>query len=132
MEAEYFDKAATTKDPQTYALIGAAMALHRELGCGFLEHVYQEAMILELTDRGVPFASQVELTIQYKGRQLKCKYYADFVCFGDIIVEIKALSKLTGIERAQIIHYLKATGFRRGLLINFGAESLEFERFVLG
>src|SRR5437899_1082552 len=132
MSNNYFDKLSEVKDPQTYAIIGAAMEVHREFGCGFLEHAYQQAMMLEMADRGVPFSPNVELIIRYKGRALSCKYFADFVCFGEIIVEIKALSKLTGIERAQVINYLKATGLRRALLINFGTASLEFERIILG
>jgi GxxExxY protein len=119
------------RDPQTYAIIGAAMELHGEFGCGFLEHAYQEAMALEMTGRKVPFAQNVEMVIKYKGVPLKCKYVADFVCFGEIIVEIKAIGKLGGIERAQVINYLKASGFKRALLINFGAKRLEFERIVL-
>jgi GxxExxY protein len=131
MSAAYLDKLHEIRDPETYAIIGAAMEVHREFGCGFLEHAYQEAMILEMGDRKLPFVPHVELVLRYKGRELQCKYFADFVCFGEIIVEIKALARLGGIERAQVINYLKATGFRRGLLINFGAASLEFERIVL-
>jgi GxxExxY protein len=118
------------RDPRTYAIIGAAMEVHRQLGCGFLEAVYQEALELELTARGVPFRPQLPLTLSYKGQQLKCKYCADFICFDEIIVEIKALVRLTGIEEAQILNYLKATGLETGLLINFGARSLEYRRFI--
>jgi GxxExxY protein len=119
-------------DPQTYSIIGAAMEVHRELGPGFLEAVYQEAMEFELADRQIANQPQVELNIRFKARQLKTKYKPDFVCFGDVIVEIKALKGLTDIERAQVINYLKATGSRRALLMNFGAKQLEFERFVFG
>ena len=125
-------KQAENSDPQTYAIIGAAMEVHRELGPGFLEPVYQEAMELELGDRQIPNQREVELNIRFKKRTLKTKYKADFICFGDIIVELKALKSLTDIERAQVINYLKATGIRRALLINFGAKQLEFERFVFG
>lgn len=117
-------------DPRTYAIIGRAMEVHRQLGCGFLEAVYQEALELELTTRGVAFRRQTPLPVLYKGQQLKCNYCADFVCFESIVVEIKALAKLTGIEEAQIINYLKATGLEIGLLINFGAQSLEYRRFI--
>ena len=132
MTENIFDAGASARDPQTYRIIGAAMAVHGELGCGFLEAVYQEAMAIELAERGIAFKPKVPLAVYYKGRELTCHYQADFICFDDIIVEIKALSQLTGIERAQAHNYLKATGFRRALLINFGATSLEFERIVRG
>jgi len=118
------------QDPRTYAIIGAAMEVHRQLGSGFLEAVYQEALELELAARSVPFRPQLPLAVNYKGEELKCRYCADFICFEEIIIEIKALSKLSSIEEAQIINYLKATGLETGLLINFGARSLEYRRFI--
>ncbi len=119
------------RDAQTYAIIGAAMEVHREMGCGFLEAIYHQSMMVELGRRCIPFLSQVELKISYKGIELDCLYRADFVCFGEVIVELKAMKQLGPIERAQVLNYLKATGFKRALLLNFGCESLEYERIVL-
>lgn len=119
------------KDPRTHAIIGAAMEVHRALGCGFLEAVYQEALALELTQRNIPYRREVELPIFYKGQRLNTFYRADFVCFDGIIVELKALTKLSGLEEAQIINYLKATGLEIGLVLNFGTTSLEYKRFAL-
>ena len=132
MGETYFDGVQEMRDPQTYAIIGAAMEVHRELGRGFLEACYHEALRLDLSDRGIPFQPEVDLVVSYKGRVLKCTYRADFICFGDVIVEIKALAQITGVERAQLINYLKATGKRVGLILNFGADSLQFERVVFG
>lgn len=118
------------RDPETYAVLGAAMDVHRELGHGFLEVVYQTAMALEFTDHGIPFQAEVPLPIRYKSRLLTCSYRADFICFETVLVETKAISQLTGADRAQVINALKATGLIRGLLINFGAARLEYERLA--
>lgn len=118
------------RDPRTYAIIGAAMEVHRELGCGFSEPVYQDAFEKEATRRSLPFGREVELPVFYKGERLKTGYRSDFLCFDDLVVELKALSQLTSREEAQVISYLKAGNFEVGLLINFGAESLEYKRLV--
>ncbi|MFC2107386.1 GxxExxY protein [Bacteroidota bacterium] len=115
---------------EAFNIIGAAMEVHRELGSGFLEAVYQEALEIELEKRSIPFTSQERLLITYKGIELKKEYIADFVCYNNIIVEIKALSSLTSEHQSQILNYLKATGSKLGLLINFGGESLEYKRLV--
>ena len=118
-------------DPRTYKIIGAAMEVHKVLGNGFLEAVYQEALAVEFGLRGIPYKKEVDIPIYYKGNRLDTSYRADFICYEiAVIVEIKAISSLTKRERAQIINYLNATNIEVGLLFNFGSQSLEFERFV--
>ena len=118
------------RDPQTYAIIGAAMEVHRQLGHGFLEAVYQEALALELESLEIPFQREVVLPIRYKGELLQCGYRADFICFKEVIVELKAVSQLTVVDEAQTINELKSTGLHRALLINFGAPRMEYKRLV--
>jgi len=118
------------RDSQTFAIIGAAMKVHRELGCGFLEAVYQDALEIEFTVQNIPFRREERITVFYCGQELKSYYIADFICFDSIIVELKALSDLSGREKAQILNYLKATKLPKALLINFGKESLEFQRYI--
>ena len=118
-------------DAQTYAIIGAAMEVHHELGHGFLEAVYQEALAVELAARGIPFQREVPLPVIYKKRPLVCTYRADFICYGEIPVELKAIEKLGDADKSQVLNYLNAAKFTRALLFNFGSPSLEYQRMVL-
>ncbi|MEA1874448.1 MAG: GxxExxY protein [Bacteroidota bacterium] len=115
---------------ETYNIIGAAMEVHSKLGHGYLEAVYQEAMEIELTSRNIPYVREKRIEIYYKNIKLKKEYIADFICYEDIIVELKALSEFTGAHQSQLLNYLTATKKKIGLLINFGAESLEYKRMV--
>ena len=118
------------KDQRTYKIIGAAMEVHKELGCGFLEPVYQEALKREFDIQRISYKSQPIVEIKYKGKSLNKTYQPDFLCYEEIIVEIKAISSLSRNEEAQILNYLKATACEIGLLINFGTRSLEYKRFI--
>ena len=118
------------RDSQTHSIIGAAMRVHSELGCGFLEAVYQEALALELAEAAIPFEREVLIAVRYRGRALSCRYRADFVCYGDVLVELKATARLETIHEAQVLNYLKATGFPKALLFNFGETSLRYKRLV--
>lgn len=120
-----------SRDPKTFEIIGAAMEVHRELGSGFLEAVYQEALGIEFVLRKIPFQKEVELPVRYKEEVLSTSYRADFICHDDIIVELKAITQMSGKEESQIINYLKATKFKLGLLLNFGSSKLEYKRFIL-
>jgi GxxExxY protein len=122
---------AEERDPQTYAIIGAAMEVHGQLGPGFLEAVHAEAMAIELAERHVPYERERAIPVRYKSVLLACGYRADLVCFSDVLVELKAIKTLTNIDYAQLINYLRATGLKRGLLLNFGAPSLQHKRLVV-
>jgi len=116
---------------ESYKIIGACFEVYNEEGCGFLEPVYQECLEIELGLQGIPFHSQQQLELHYKGRLLTQRYIPDFVCYDKIVLEIKAVSALTDEHRAQVHNYLKATGYRLGLLVNFGHyPKLEYERIV--
>jgi len=118
-------------DSQTYSIIGAAMEVHKELGYGFLEVVYQLALAKELAACRIPFRKEVQFPVSYKDQELNCYYQADFLCYSDVVVELKALDTLTGQHESQLINYLKAASHKRGLLINFGQKSLQYRRRVL-
>ena len=123
-------KDVSERDPRTYAIIGAAIEVHKNLGCGFLESVYQEALAIELGLREIPFRREVRLPVNYKGKVLATSFCADFICFDSLVVELKALAHMSGTEEAQLINYLKATSYKVGLLLNFGTRSLEHRRLV--
>src|SRR5690554_5911121 len=116
---------------ETYKIIGAAMTVHKELGAGFLEEVYQEALEIEFRVRNIPHRREVILPISYKGELLQKQYKADFICFDKIIVELKAVSEINNIHKTQLFNYLKATNYKLGLLINFNVSSLSPIRIVL-
>ena len=116
---------------EVYGIVGPAMAVRWQLGYGFLEPVYQEALEIEFHRRRIPCKPKKEIVIYYKGEQLKKKYEADFICYEQIIIELKALDKLAGRDVGQLLNYMKATKFNLGLLINFGSPvNLEWRRYV--
>lgn len=116
---------------EAYKIIGAAMTVHRELGPGFLEAVYQDALEIEFKIKSIPNIREKQLKIKYKEHILNKYYMADFVCYDKIIVELKAEKELTKIDEAQAFNYLKATGYKLALLINFGESSLRYKRIVI-
>jgi GxxExxY protein len=117
---------------ESYRIVGACFEVYKEMGCGFLEAVYQECLEIELALQGIPFKPQQELALSYKGRPLKQVYVPDFVCWEKIVIELKAIKALDDVHRAQVHNYLKATGHKLGLLINFGHyPKVEYERIVL-
>jgi GxxExxY protein len=115
---------------EVFAIVGAAMEVHNVLGCGFLEPVYQEALEIELSKREVPYTPQKQLPIYYKGHRLKRAYVPDYMAFEKIVIEIKAISNISSLEESQLLNYLKASNLKVGLLINFGANSLQWKRMV--
>ena len=117
---------------EVYSIVGAAMEVHNVLGGGFGEPVYQECIQLEMGLRKIPFEAQKRLNIIYKGVLLQKEYFADLVCYGQIIVELKAINQMSGHEEAQVLNYLRATGLRVALLINFGDPMrLDWHRYIL-
>lgn len=118
------------RDPKSYAIIGAAMEVHRQLGSEFLEAVYQDALEIEFRLRNIPYNREVILPIFYKGQKLSKSYRVDFICYDAIMVELKALTKLTPVETSIMLNYLTASDFEVGLLLNFGSRSLEYPRFT--
>ena len=119
-------------EQETHRILGACFEVYKEKGCGFVEPVYQECLELELASQGIEFLAQQEIGLTYKGQPLRQTYRADLVCFGKVIVEIKAVSAVTDQHRAQVMNYLRATGIRVGLLINFSHyPGVEHERFVI-
>jgi len=117
---------------ECYAIQGAVFEVYREMGCGFLEAVYQECLEKELQSRGIPFTAQQELRLCYKGEELKQFYKPDLICYDKIIIELKALREITGEHRSQVLNYLKSTGMKLGLLVNFGCHpKAVVERIIL-
>ena len=117
---------------ETYKILGACFEVYKRKGCGFLEPVYQECLEIEFSFQKIPFTAQQELILKYRGQRLKQTYKPDFICFEKIIVEIKAVSNLIDEHRAQLLNYLHATGYKVGLLINFGHHpKIEHERFII-
>jgi len=116
---------------ESYKIVGACFEVYNAMGCGFLEAVYQECLGIEFSNQTIPFKAQIPLELCYKGQVLQQKYIPDFICFDKVIVEIKALKNLSDEHRAQVHNYLKATGYRLGLLVNFGQHpKLQYERIV--
>ena len=130
-ETESLTPARYARDLQTYAIIGAAMRVHSELGPGFLESVYNESLEIEFLQTGIPYEREASLPVYFRETLLESSFRADFICFNTAIVEVKALRSLSGTEESQLINYLKAARLHKGLLINFGTKSLQFKRFVL-
>jgi len=127
---EFTDNVELIFKDECYQIIGACMAVHSELGCGFLEAVYQEALEEEFKSRNIPYLREESLAIVYKGKVLSKRYTADFICYNSIIIELKALSELNSVHKSQLINYLKVTKHKLGLLVNFGQNSLQSKRVL--
>ena len=115
---------------ESYKIIGSCFEVYNELGPGYLEAVYQEALSVEFTKQNIPFVAQGEMNVFYKGIELKKKYYPDFRCFDIIILEIKAEENLSRVDESQLLNYLKGTKMPLGLLVNFGSDKLQYKRFA--
>lgn len=116
---------------ESYNIVGAIIEVHKRLGCGFLEKVYQEALAVEFQVRGIPYEREKHLAIQYRDRMLDTDYMADFVCYDKINVELKAVENLTDVHRAQVMNYLKMSNMRLGLLVNFNVDFIRPQRIVM-
>jgi GxxExxY protein len=116
---------------ECYQIVGCCMEVHKQLGGGFREAVYQEALEIEFIDHNLPFEREKKMKIKYKGQILRKKYFVDFLCFNEVIIELKAVSELTNNHKGQLFNYLKASEKRLGILVNFGTEKLEYKRFIL-
>ncbi len=121
----------SVQDEQTYKIIGAAMAVHTELGHGFLEGIYGDALEHEFSLRGIPYQRERKIDVYYKNYKLPHQYYADFLCYDSIIVELKATDGIASEHRAQVLNYMNATHYSKALLINFGEPRLRYERFIM-
>lgn len=121
---------AAIEDPFTYKIIGALMEVHTVLGPGYLERVYQEATAIELADRGIPFVQEAEMPVWYRDERLDASYRVDFLCNDEVLLELKALPFIGDVEKAQVLNYLRASRKSVALLVNFGADSLEWRRFL--
>jgi GxxExxY protein len=130
-ESLFADGPSLLYKEETYAILGAAMEVYNELGAGFLESVYEAAFVEECKIREIPIQEQVRMNIGYKEIPLSTNFIADIVAYGKIIIELKAIKKIGAIEEAQLLNYLKATGMRLGLLLNFGApQKLDWKRLI--
>lgn len=115
---------------QSYSIIGAAMEVHKQLGCGFVEKVYQDALEIELSLRNIPYKREKHLPVFYKGVQIKHDYFADFICFDSIVVECKAVSEILDIHKSQTLNYMKINNYKLGIILNFSKKSLDYCRVV--